>query len=94
MYSESTTAYKPSKTNHITSTSKNVSKSFPVPDGFQELLSSLAKEVLRNQPSDVYSFCNIYFNTLLEARDAGGDPLANRKSSTYREFQVFFCMNF
>ena len=42
---------------------------FPIPDGFQDVLSSLAKEVLRHQPPDIYRFCGLFFDTLLEMRD-------------------------
>ncbi|NWW26597.1 SP17 protein, partial [Falcunculus frontatus] len=48
-----------------------------VPAGFRNLLEGLAREVLREQPSDVVAFAAQYFQKLLEQREAGGvDPVA------------------
>ncbi|NWI49166.1 SP17 protein, partial [Calyptomena viridis] len=48
-----------------------------VPAGFQNLLEGLAREVLREQPTDVVAFAAQYFQRLLEQRDAGiVDPVA------------------
>ena len=45
--------------------SKYIQK-FPTPEGFPEILSDLAKEVLRNQPEDILDFCALYFQCLQE----------------------------
>ncbi|NXS81033.1 SP17 protein, partial [Pteruthius melanotis] len=48
-----------------------------VPAGFRNLLEGLAREVLREQPTDVVAFAAQYFQKLLEQREAGGvDPVA------------------
>ncbi|NXI76166.1 SP17 protein, partial [Rhipidura dahli] len=48
-----------------------------VPAGFQNLLEGLAREVLREQPTDVVVFAAQYFQKLLEQREAGAtDPVA------------------
>ncbi|NWR92354.1 SP17 protein, partial [Xiphorhynchus elegans] len=48
-----------------------------VPAGFQNLLEGLAREVLREQPTDVVAFAAQYFQRLLEQREAGAlDPVA------------------
>ncbi|CAH1796274.1 unnamed protein product [Owenia fusiformis] len=46
-----------------------------VPRGFQNLLEGLAREVLRSQPNDIYSFGALYFENLLNVREESGtDP--------------------
>ena len=46
-----------------------------VPRGFQNLLEGLAREVLRSQPTDIYSFGALYFENLLNVREESGtDP--------------------
>ncbi|XP_059344170.1 sperm surface protein Sp17-like [Ammospiza nelsoni] len=51
--------------------------SMRVPAGFRNLLEGLAREVLREQPTDVVAFAAQYFQKLLESREAGGiDPVA------------------
>ncbi|NXM73073.1 SP17 protein, partial [Serilophus lunatus] len=48
-----------------------------VPAGFQALLEGLAREVLREQPTDVVAFAAQHFQRLLEQREAGAvDPVA------------------
>ncbi|NXF75474.1 SP17 protein, partial [Sclerurus mexicanus] len=48
-----------------------------VPVGFQNLLEGLAREVLREQPTDVVAFAAQHFQRLLEQREAGAlDPVA------------------
>ncbi|NWR09759.1 SP17 protein, partial [Paradoxornis webbianus] len=48
-----------------------------VPAGFRNLLEGLAREVLREQPTNVVAFAAQYFQKLLEQREAGGiDPVA------------------
>ncbi|XP_021374264.1 titin-like isoform X3 [Mizuhopecten yessoensis] len=46
-----------------------------VPKGFQNILEGLAREVLRNQPENIYEFGAKYFDQLLRVRDeTGHDP--------------------
>ncbi|XP_064651522.1 trichohyalin-like isoform X8 [Lineus longissimus] len=46
-----------------------------VPKGFQNILEGLAREVLRAQPEDIYSYGAMYFENLLKIREEGGvDP--------------------
>ncbi len=40
-----------------------------VPKGFQNILEGLAREVLRNQPGDIYAFGALYFENLLKQRE-------------------------
>ncbi|NXH94197.1 SP17 protein, partial [Pachycephala philippinensis] len=48
-----------------------------VPAGFRNLLEGLAREVLREETTDVGAFAAQYFQKLLEQREAGGtDPVA------------------
>ena len=39
-------------------------KKYPIPQGFQELLSEFTKEILRNQPKDIIDFSIEYFKCL------------------------------
>lgn len=56
-----------------------------VPKGFQNVLEGLAREVLRNQPENLYEFGAKYFEQMLSVRDG-------KKRSTV--FIVFvFIMN-
>ncbi|NWU04816.1 SP17 protein, partial [Urocynchramus pylzowi] len=51
--------------------------SMRVPAGFRNLLEGLAREVLRQQPTNVVAFAAQYFQKLLKQREAGGiDPVA------------------
>uniref|UniRef100_A0A803W597 Sperm surface protein Sp17 n=1 Tax=Ficedula albicollis TaxID=59894 RepID=A0A803W597_FICAL len=51
--------------------------SMRVPAGFRNLLEGLAREVLREQPSNVVAFAAQHFQKLLEQREAAGiDPVA------------------
>ncbi|XP_072449222.1 uncharacterized protein [Chiloscyllium punctatum] len=46
-----------------------------IPRGFGNLLEGLSREVLRHQPKDIIEFAAIYFEDLLEKREATGiDP--------------------
>ncbi|XP_063441383.1 glutamic acid-rich protein-like isoform X9 [Mytilus trossulus] len=46
-----------------------------VPKGFQNILEGLAREVLRNQPDNIYEFGAKYFEQMLAVRDeTGHDP--------------------
>jgi cAMP-dependent protein kinase regulator len=38
---------------------------FTIPTGFPETLKDLNREILRQQPKDIYQFCSEYFNNLL-----------------------------
>jgi len=42
-----------------------------VPNGMEDLLEGLAREVLRHQPKDIYKFAAIHFEGLLLQRQAG-----------------------
>uniref|UniRef100_A0A1I8IBG4 RIIa domain-containing protein n=1 Tax=Macrostomum lignano TaxID=282301 RepID=A0A1I8IBG4_9PLAT len=44
-----------------------------VPHGFQALLEGFTREVLRNQPSDIYSFGALYFEEMLRRREETGE---------------------
>lgn len=66
--------------------SKYIQK-FPTPDGFPEILSDLAKEVLRNQPADILEFCALYFKclqegTVLDYENRGQNIPCDFKTST------------
>ncbi|NXW44857.1 SP17 protein, partial [Nyctiprogne leucopyga] len=43
--------------------------SLRLPEGFQNLLEGLSREVLRVQPTDVVAFAAQHFQTLLEQRE-------------------------
>jgi len=45
--------------------SKYIQK-YPIPEGFPEIVHDLAKEILRNQPSDILEFSALYFKCLQE----------------------------
>jgi hypothetical protein len=61
---------------------------FPIPEGFQTLLTSLAREVLRAQPVDVYDFSALYFETLQSFRDRYEIPDLLNKPDNYKEFKA------
>lgn len=42
-----------------------------VPNGMEDLLEGLAREVLRHQPKDIYKFAAIHFEGMLLQRQAG-----------------------
>ncbi|XP_065176825.1 sperm surface protein Sp17-like [Sycon ciliatum] len=44
-----------------------------VPDGFAELLESLTREILRDQPDNLVDYCAEYFQRRLEIRDGKHD---------------------
>uniref|UniRef100_A0A8C5TDH5 RIIa domain-containing protein n=1 Tax=Malurus cyaneus samueli TaxID=2593467 RepID=A0A8C5TDH5_9PASS len=46
-----------------------IKSSSPVPAGFRNLLEGLAREVLREQPTDIVAFAAEYFQRLLEQRE-------------------------
>uniref|UniRef100_A0A915JHS6 RIIa domain-containing protein n=1 Tax=Romanomermis culicivorax TaxID=13658 RepID=A0A915JHS6_ROMCU len=44
-----------------------------IPDGLRPLLESLAREIIRNQPTDIYLFSSLFFDTLLKLKlESGG----------------------
>jgi len=45
------------------------SKQLRIPTGFEYLLESLSREVLREQPEDIIAFAAQYFKTKLRIRD-------------------------
>jgi hypothetical protein len=46
----------------------NTYDKYKVPPGFRALLEALAREVLRNQPVDIYTFSALFFEQLLKHR--------------------------
>lgn len=44
-----------------------------IPNGLEELLEGLAREVLRRQPNDIHSFAAVYFEKLIGIRTKGKD---------------------
>jgi hypothetical protein len=46
----------------------NTYDKYKVPPGFRALLEALAREVLRNQPVDIYAFSALFFDQLLKHR--------------------------
>jgi hypothetical protein len=40
-----------------------------VPHGFQALLEGIAREILHQQPTDIYAFGAMYFENLLKIRE-------------------------
>lgn len=54
------------KSNKIPEMGKNkYSKDFKVPDGFDEILRGLTREILREQPQDINKFgkCHLYYHS-------------------------------
>uniref|UniRef100_A0A5S6QHE7 RIIa domain-containing protein n=1 Tax=Trichuris muris TaxID=70415 RepID=A0A5S6QHE7_TRIMR len=67
-------------------TASDTNNRYPVPEGFRPLLVALAREVLSNQPRDLYAFGALFFHTLMQVRDeAGVDPLLSKHA--YGAFQ-------
>lgn len=44
------------------------SKDFKIPEGFDEVLRNLTREVLRSQPEDINKFAYEYFTNEIQAR--------------------------
>jgi len=62
------------KSNKIPEMGKNkYSKDFKVPDGFDEILRGLTREILREQPQDINKFAFEYFSTELQNRALASD---------------------
>ena len=47
--------------------SKYIQK-YPVPQGFPDILHDFAREVLRDQPENIYEFGYLYFKAMEEVR--------------------------
>uniref|UniRef100_A0A8C5JGC6 RIIa domain-containing protein n=1 Tax=Junco hyemalis TaxID=40217 RepID=A0A8C5JGC6_JUNHY len=60
--------------------------SMRVPAGFRNLLEGLAREVLREQPTDVVAFAAQYFQKLLESREGEISPLDTSFHQLHRGF--------
>ena len=45
----------------------------PVPEGFEEILHDLIKEILRNQPEEIEKFCYNYFDKLIRKRSTDSE---------------------
>ena len=43
-----------------------------LPDGLEEALEGLAREVLREKPGNIYEFAADYFEDLVKKRNKGG----------------------
>jgi len=55
-------------------TGKNkYSKEFKIPEGFDEVLRNLTREILRNQPEDINKFALEYFANEIQARALAGN---------------------
>ena len=48
---------------------------YPVPSGFPDILHDFAREVLRDQPSNIYDFGYHYFKAMEEVSELGLSPL-------------------
>jgi hypothetical protein len=46
----------------------------PVPEGFEEMLHDLIKEILRNQPEEIEKFCYNYFDKMIRKRASDNKP--------------------
>lgn len=44
---------------------------YPVPSGFPDILHDFAREVLRDQPSNIYDFGYHYFKAMEEVSELG-----------------------
>eukprot|EP01033_Poteriospumella_lacustris_P012865 gene12865-9197_t len=44
------------------------SKDFKIPEGFDEVLRNLTREILRSQPEDINKFAYEYFTNEVQAR--------------------------
>ena len=40
--------------------------SYQIPDGFEQVLKDLNREILREQPNDIISFCAAFFNSRIQ----------------------------
>ena len=56
-----------------------------VPDDLPGILKDYSKEVIRNNPEDIYSFSRKYFEDMLKKREKGetGDVEASKKPTDY-----------
>ena len=54
-------------------------KKFPIPEGFPSLLKEFTREVLREQPENIYAFGFQYFSNISRAREAGGSGGGSRQ---------------
>ena len=50
---------------------ENLRLRLTVPSGFRNLLEGLTMEILRSNPSDIYTFAAEYFKSRLQEREGG-----------------------
>uniref|UniRef100_A0A915J4S2 RIIa domain-containing protein n=1 Tax=Romanomermis culicivorax TaxID=13658 RepID=A0A915J4S2_ROMCU len=67
---------------------ENVKQKFPVPQGFRELLESLAREVLRGQPPNIYEFSALFFEYLLQKQSENEGECVIDNAKLYEEFKM------
>lgn len=62
--------------------SKYIQK-YPVPQGFPDILHDFAREVLRDQPENIYEFGYLYFKAMEEVnRDTNNEGFSIITNST------------
>eukprot|EP00899_Mesostigma_viride_P008461 jgi/Mesvir1/17616/Mv08842-RA.1 len=86
--------------------SSRYQKQFPIPEGFPTLLKDFAREILRNQPRNIYEFGATYFADLLkksqnpdrgdpeQAPAAAGEPVNATPSQPQNEFAGLLMKHF
>ena len=62
---------------NVTLQKHGAKKIYPVPDGLHELASDVTREVLRNQPDNIYLFISDYLETMLDVREKARGKLKN-----------------
>ena len=55
---------------------ENLRLRLTVPSGFRNLLEGLTVEILRSNPSDIYTFAAEYFKSRLQEREGGSFKIA------------------
>lgn len=53
------------------------SQSVKIPDGLKELMSDIGREVLREQPTSIYTFVADYLESLLVVREESQSKTTN-----------------
>ena len=61
-----------------------------VPDGFQELLTLLSREVIINDPESIYDFCLIIIEKLLQIRKETTLDITLHGTKANEKFYNFF----
>lgn len=69
--------------------SSKYQKLFTIPQGFPALLKAFTREILRDQPADIYEFGATYFTNLLEQqRNFVPESMLDRYSHAGRDFAI------